>query len=111
VQQRKQYKKGDLCKKLRSQLSRRLSIVFSRLAVADETHIRPHQIFDPEICHKVWVQTRYICLLCNKKIPQIILFVGKKQIIIVRIPSASMDCLSINGLVGYCAFWKQIRST
>jgi len=44
---------ADLYKKLRSQLTGRLSIVFSRLAIAGETPIRPHQIDDPETCQRV----------------------------------------------------------
>ena len=39
-------------KALRSQLTGGLSIVFSRLAIAGETKIRPHQIKDPETCRK-----------------------------------------------------------
>ena len=45
-------KHADLYQALRSQLMGGLSIVFSRLAIAGKTKIRPHQIKDPEICRK-----------------------------------------------------------
>ena len=43
---------ADLYQALRSQLTGGLSIVCSRLAIAGETKIRPHQIKDPETCRK-----------------------------------------------------------
>ena len=46
---------ADLHKALRSRLTGGLSIVFSRLAIAGETKIRPHQINDPETCRKIIV--------------------------------------------------------
>ena len=44
---------ADLYKALRAQLTGGLSIVFSRLAIAGKTKIRPHQIKDPETCQKL----------------------------------------------------------
>ena len=44
---------ADLCKKMRSQLTGGLSIVFSRMAVAGETSIRPHQFKEPLIAQRV----------------------------------------------------------
>ena len=56
---------------LQSQLTGGLSIVFSRLAIAGKTKIRPHQIKDPETCRKcLGVDANTLCLFAiqqNKK--------------------------------------------
>ena len=44
---------ADLYKALRAQLTGGLSIIFSRVAIAGETKIRPHLIKDPETCQKI----------------------------------------------------------
>ena len=41
---------ADLCHTLRSNITGGLSIVFTRLAIKDETKIRPHEIPNPEMC-------------------------------------------------------------
>ena len=38
---------------MRSQLTGGLSVIFTRLAIAGETKIRPHEIPDFETCQKV----------------------------------------------------------
>ena len=44
---------ADLYHTLRSNITGRLSIVFTRLAIKDETKIRLHEISNPETCKKV----------------------------------------------------------
>ena len=44
---------ADLYHTLRSNITGGLSIVFTRLAIKDETKIRPHEVSNPETCKKV----------------------------------------------------------
>ena len=46
-------KHADLYRTLRSNITGGLSIVFTRLAIKDETKIRPHEVSNPETCKKV----------------------------------------------------------
>jgi len=90
---------ADLYKKLRSQLTGGLSIVFSRLAIAGETSIRSHQIDNPETCQRVIgldANSLYLFAIKQEN-PTGILFKTRKKKIITQILATNTDYHHTNG--------------
>ena len=80
---------------MRSQLTGGLSVIFTRLTIAGEAKIRPHEIPDLETCRKVLgLDANFLYL---HPIAQVISIGIKKRSITDLIPAQSMAFKPTNG--------------
>ena len=90
---------ADLYKKMKSQLTSGLSIVFSRMAVAGETPIRPHHLKDPLIAQRVLVNdanSLYLSCVASTN-PTGFFCRYKNRKIVGQILAQNTVCPAING--------------